>query len=82
MNDRADEHHAYLPILPEAKCPETGGRFALPLAADWSELVGQKAIVTAPSARSAATNMLGAWMKCLRWLEEDRAGRSKGGSRG
>jgi hypothetical protein len=48
MTNPANENRAYLPILPHARCPETGQRFTLPLAADWEELVGQKAIVTTP----------------------------------
>ena len=47
MKDPANERRAYLPILPQAMCPATtGGRFPSTLAVDWSELVGQRAIVT------------------------------------
>ena len=48
MKDPANERNACLPILPQARCPETGGRFTLPLGAEWGELAGQKAIVTTP----------------------------------
>ena len=46
MKESANKNRAYLPVLPQARCPETAGRFTLPLAVDWSELVGQRAIVT------------------------------------
>jgi hypothetical protein len=45
MKNPANEGRTHLAILPQARCPETGGRFTLPLAAEWEELAGQKAIV-------------------------------------
>ena len=45
MKKPANERRTHLAILPQARCPETGGHFTLPLAAEWEELAGQKAIV-------------------------------------
>ena len=39
---------APIPAPLQASCPATGRHIALPVAADWSELVEQKAIVTIP----------------------------------
>jgi len=46
MKDSGNEPRAYLPILPQARCPATGAHFTLSVAADLVELAGQKAIIT------------------------------------
>ena len=46
MKDPANGSRADIPVPLQATCPETGGHFTLPVAGDWDELVGQKAIVT------------------------------------
>ena len=45
MKDPASESRAGIPVPLQATCPETGRHFILPVAGDWDELVGQKAIV-------------------------------------
>jgi hypothetical protein len=39
---------ATVPAPPQARCPATGRPIALPVAADWSDIVEEKAIVTIP----------------------------------
>lgn len=48
MKDRDNKRRADIPVPLQATCPETGRHFTLPVAGDWDELVGQKAIVTTP----------------------------------
>jgi hypothetical protein len=48
MKDPANEVRGPIPTPLQARCPATGRHIALPMAADWDELMGQKAIVTTP----------------------------------